>query len=436
MKSDAMKENLSVNNKSLLKELGICPETLTNDCSMQDLDYYIGIVNLLTKHKLKPGSSALEKITAYREVLHFLCQLQAWEKIQVVLRKNFPINSNISLPLYEYLIFNELSRELLAISQEILTSLKDSEHDLTFVQLLKARAMSGTSTQLEEARFLLEELFSKSPSGTEIHVESLAYLGIRQVNSGSYQEGIENLNSALMKTGEGALASTAKIKELKTDILENLAFCEMNASHFEEAIKLYDKVITLREDLGLFHKTIGPLAHQGIISRKIGNYDQARLFLERAKSQANVIESESQVVWVSHHLAYVLLNQGDPDLSEELCNFSINGYQKFDNQWGLSDCYEQMGLICLAQKKFAKAEEYFKRSLDIRRMIGNRHGTASSTLDLALAFWNRRNFPKAIFYVLKGFYLYYKLGILNLTRFRRMLKLALVWTLGNKKWTM
>jgi tetratricopeptide (TPR) repeat protein len=431
-----MTEILSVNNELLLKDLGIHPETLANDCSMQDLDYYIGIVNLLTKHKSKPGSSALEKITAYRESLHFLCQLQAWEKIQVILRRNFPINSNISLPLYEYLIFNELSRELLAIAQEILTSLKDSECDLTFAQLLKARAMSGTSTQLEEARFLLEELFRKSPSGTEIHVESLAYLGIRQVNSGSYQEGIENLNSALLKTDEGELASTAKIKELKTDILENLAFCEMNASHFQEAIKLYDQVIVLREDLGLLHKITGPLAHQGIISRKIGNYDQARAFLERAKRQASSIESESQVVWVSHHLAYVLLNQGDSDLSEELCNFAINGYQKFDNQWGLSDCYEQMGLVCLAKKEFASAEKYFKWSLDIRRMIGNRHGTASSTLDLALAFWNMRNFPKAIFYLLKGFYLYYKLGILNLTRFRRMLKLALVWTLGNKKWTM
>jgi tetratricopeptide (TPR) repeat protein len=431
-----MTEILSVNNESLLKELGIHPETLANDCSMQDLDYYIGIVNLLTKHKSKPGSSALEKVTAYRESLHFLCQLQAWEKIQVVLRRNFPINSNISLPLYEYLIFNELSRELLAIAQEILTLLKDSDHDLTFAKLLKARAMSGTSTQLEEARSLLEELLSKSSSGTEIHVESLAYLGIRQVNSGSYQEGIENLNSALLKTDEGELSSTTKIKELKTDILENLAFCEMNSSHFQEAIRLYDQVIILRENLGLFHKIIGPLAHQGIISRKIGNYDQARAFLERAKNQASEIESESQVVWVSHHLAYVLLNQGDPDLSEELCNFAIDGYKKFDNQWGLSDCYEQMGLICLAKKEFTKAEKYFKWSLDIRRMIGNRHGTASSILDLALAFWNMRNFPKAIFYLLKGFYLYYKLGILNLTRFRRMLKLALVWTLGNKKWTM
>jgi tetratricopeptide (TPR) repeat protein len=431
-----MTEISLVNNELLLKNLRIYPKTLANDCSMQDLDYYIGIVNLLTKHKSKPGSSALEKIKPYRESIYFLCQLREWERIQVVLRTNFPINSNISLPLYEYLIFNELSRELLSITQEILASLKDSEHDLAFAQLLKARAMLGTSTQLEDARFLLEELFRKSAPGTEIHIESLAYLGIRQVNSGLYQEGIENLNSALLKIDKGELASTRKIKEIKTDILENLAFFKMNASRFQEAIKLYHQVIVLRKDLGLFHKIAGPLAHQGIILRKIGDYEQARVLLERAREQASAIKSESKVVWISHHLAYVLLNQGNLDLSEGLCNFAINGYEKFKDQWGLSDCYEQMGLICLAKKEFSKAEKYFKSSLGIRRMIGNRHGTASSTLDLALVFWNMRNFPKAIFYLLKGFYLYYRLGLLNLMRFRRMLKLALIWTLGNKKWTM
>jgi tetratricopeptide (TPR) repeat protein len=436
MQPNIMTKNSLINNESLLEELGISPKNLAKDFSAEDLDYYIGIVNLLTKYKLNPGSSALEKIKPYREALHFLCQLQSWEKIQVVLRKKFPINSNTLLPLYEYLIFNELSRELLTIAQEILASLNDCEHDLTFAKLLKARAVSGTSTQLKEARFLLEELFNTSLSGTEIHVESLAYLGIRQVNSGLYHEGIENLHSALIKADVGELALTTKIKELKTDILENLAFCEMNASHFQEAIKLYGDVITLREELGLLYKIIGPLSHQGIISRKIGNYDEAQFLLEKAKSQATEFGSESQVVWISHHLAYVFLNQGNSDLSEELCKFSTDGYQKFDNQWGLSDCYEQMGLICLAQKKYAEAEEYFRWSLNIRIMIGNRHGTASSTLDLALAFWNRHNFPKAVFYMLKGFYLYYKLGILNLTRLRRMLKLALGWTLQNKKWTM
>jgi len=426
----------SSDNELLLKDLGICPQTLADNCSSQELDNYIGIVNWLTRRKLKPGSSALEKTKGYKEALHLLCELQEWEKIQIILHKSLPINSNISLPLYEYLLFNELSRELLAISQEILTSLEGYEHDLTFVELLKARAMSATNNQLEEARVLLEELFNKSLSGTEIHIESLAYLGMRQVNSGSYKEGIENLNSALLKADKSDFVDTAKIKELKTDILENLAFFEMNASHFQDAMRLYSEVISLREELGLFHKIVGPLAHQGIIARKIGDYEQARTFLEKAKKQATEIESESQVVWVSHHLAYVLLNQGNPDLAEDLCKFSINGYQKFDNQWGLSDCYEQMGLICLAQRNFDQAENHFQRSLNTRKMIGNRHGTASSTLDLALAFWNKRNFLKAIFYLLKGFYLYYNLGILNRTRFRRMLKLALVWTFGNKKWTM
>jgi hypothetical protein len=285
MVANSSLDNELLDNELLLKDLGICPQTLADNCSSQKLDNYIGIVNWLTRRKLKPGSSALEKTKGYKEALHLLCELQEWERIQIILHKSLPINSNISLPLYEYLLFNELSRELLVISQEILTSLEDSEHDLTFVELLKARAMSATNNQLEEARVLLEELFNKSLPGTEIHVESLAYLGMRQVNSGSYKEGIENLNSALLKADKSDFSSTAKIKELKTDILENLAFFKMNASHFKDAMRLYGEVISLREELGLFHKTIGPLAHQGIISRKIGDYEQAKFFWKKQKNK-------------------------------------------------------------------------------------------------------------------------------------------------------
>jgi tetratricopeptide (TPR) repeat protein len=431
-----MVANSSSDNELLLKQLGICPQTLADNYSSQEIDKYIGIVNWLTRRKLKPGSSALERTKGYKEALHLLCQLQEWEKIQVILHESLSINSTISLPLYEYLLFNELSRELLAICEEIITVLEGCEHDFTFIELLKARAMSATNNQREEARLLLEQLFNKSLSGTEIHVESLAYLGMRQVHSGLYQEGIENLNSVLLKIDQGDFASSIKIKQLKTDILENLAFYEMNASHFEDAMRLYNDVIFLRENLGLFHKTISPLAHQGIISRKIRNYDQAKFFLEKAKNRAIEIENESQVIWVSHHLAYVFLNQGNRDLAEELCQFSIKGCQKFDSQWGLSDCYEQMGLIALAQKKIEIAQNCFELSLNIRRMIDNRHGTASSTMDLALVFWNQGKFLKSIFYLLKAFNLYYKLGILNRARFLNMLKLALVWNFGNKKWTM
>lgn len=437
-----MVDNLSLDNELLLKKLGICPQTLANNYSGRELDYYIGIVNWLTRRKLKPGSPPLEKIKGYQETLHLLCKLEEckkWEKIQkiqVVFDHNISINSTISLPLYEYLLFNELSRELLKICEEIITLLEDYEHDLTFVKLLKARAMSARNNQLEEARVLLQELFNKSLPGTEIHIESLAYLGMRQVNSGLYKEGIENLNAALLKIEQGEFASSIKIKQLKTDILENLAFYEMNASHFEKAMELYSTVICLREELGIFHKTISPLAHQGIISRKIGNYHQAKFFLEKAKNQATEIGNESQVIWVNHHLAYVLLNQGHPDMAKDLCKFSMDGYQKFDNQWGLSDCYEQMGFICLAQKNLRESQEYFESSLNVRSRINNRHGQASSTMDLALIFWNQGNFLSSISYCLRGFCLYYKIGILNQTRLCRILKLLLVWTFGNKKYTM
>jgi tetratricopeptide (TPR) repeat protein len=429
-----------VNDKSALVEFGIDISTIKFIKPAWKRSRYQAIINWLTKYKTQLSSSTLEPVRGYIEVLYHLCELKEWIIIQRVFRTPLPINPstlNITLPLYEYLLFREFSRELLVISEDIIDSLRDSGHDITFVKMLKARAMSAISDKLEDSRKLFEELFHNTAKDTEIHIEALAYLGIRQVNSGFYQEGIKNLQDTLIKIDSNEqFLLNQKTQELKTDILENLAFCEMNSSHFQEAIQLYKNVIDIRNDLDLSHKLAHPSAHLGIIMRKIGKYEEALYYLETAKEKAKLVEIESQTFWINHHLAYVLLNRGQPNLAEKLCINSIEGYKKLKNLWGESDCYEQLGLIDLAMGRFKYAEKNFDVALRMRQSLGNLHGTASSVLDLALALWHQRRFIKAVYYLFKGFYLYYKLGVLNATRFRRMIKLSFDWTLGKRRWTM
>jgi len=210
----------------------------------------------------------------------------------------------------------------------------------------------------------------------------------------------------------------------------------MNTTNFDKAIELFGETVRCREKLGLLHKIPNPLAHQGIIMRKVGNYQEAFRLLEKAKNNAKLLESESLITWINHHLAFVLLNQGKAMEAEKLCISALEGNQREDNLWGIGDCYEQLGLIDLALNGFERAEEDFMTALRIRQRIGNRHGIASSTLDLALVSWHQKNLLKAMTFLVRGFYLYYRLKILSIQRLQRMLKLAFTWTLGNRKWTM
>ncbi|BAZ02084.1 tetratricopeptide TPR_2 [Tolypothrix tenuis PCC 7101] len=426
--------------KSVLAEFGIDPSKIKFIKPVWKRAYYQAVNNWLTKYKTQPHSSTLEQVRGYIEVLHYLSELKEWITIQHVFRKALPVNPstlNISLPLYEYLLFRELSRELLAITEDIINSLEDSAHDLTFIKMQKARAMSALTDKLQDSQKLFEELLHNTEKDTQINLESLTYLGIRQVNSGLYQEGIKNLRYALIKIEDNEkFILNEKIQELKTDIWENLAFYEMNSSHFQEAIQLYKNVINIRTELDLSHRLTHPSAHLGIIMRKMGEYEQALYYLEKAKEIAKLVEIESQTFWINHHLAYVYLNKGQPDLAEELCINSLVGHKKFKNQWGESDCYEQLGLIDLAMSRFKNAESNFKIALNIRQSLGNLHGTASCVLDLALASWHQRRFIKAVYYLFRGFYLYYKLGVLNMTRVRRMIKLSFGWTMGKRRGAM
>lgn len=429
--------NSTVADQSVLTEFGIDISAIKFMKPGKRRARYLAIVNWLTKYKAEPGSSALRKVKGYIETLNNLCVLKEWETIQLVLYKQIFINSNVSLPLYEYLLYRKLNQELRQISEEILDFLQETENNLDFVLMLKARALSDISDKLEDARKLFEELFINSEEGTEIKLESLIYLGIRQVNSGSYQEGIKSLTDALttIESNQDFL-SNLKIQELKTNILENIALYEMNSSHFHQAIKLYKDVIRIRRKLGSFHRVIHSSTHLGIIMRKIGKYEQARYYLSEAKESAKSFNNENQIIWINHHLAFTLLNEGEAGKAEKLCINSLAGYKKIDDRRGESDCYEQLGLINLAMKRYDNAEINFKKALNIRQYIGNLHGTASSTLDLALTSWHQRKFMNAAYFLLKGFYLYYKLGVLSFTRFRRMIKLSFEWTLGKRRWTM
>ena len=433
---------MQISEIELLRELGLDKIELKTIKPARTRSQYQAIINWLIKSQQFSPSDARQHSSEnhakrYIEIIHHLCEVKSWEMIQVIIHKPIFGVLNTPLPIYEYLLFKQLSRELLTLCEEILVSLKNASCDLSFIRFLKARALSENGETLEESKALFEQVFSQSKEGTEIYCESLSYLGIRQINSGLYQEGVESLEKALAKIDlYNLLKKSQRIRELRTHILENLALYEMNTANFDKAVELLDETVKCREELGLLHKIPHPLAHQGIIMRKLGNYEEAFRFLDKAKNNAKLLESRSSITWINHHLAFVLLNQGKSIEAEELCRSALEGNQEEDNLWGAGDCYEQLGLIDLALSRFENAEEHFMTALRIRQRLGNKHGIASSTLDLALVSWHRKRFLKAIVFLVRGFYLYYRLKILNTQRSRRMLKPAFTWTLGNRKWTM
>ncbi|MGB3207276.1 MAG: tetratricopeptide repeat protein [Crinalium sp.] len=415
----------------------------TIEISHWELAHCIAIEHWLTEYQPKYGASSLEQVRGYLETLHHLCQLQEIKQIRLILsipvRIN-PPNIKLAIPFYEYLLYQGLSRELLEISQDILTSIPSIANDLDDIIMLKGRALSAISDRTQSACSLFKNLILQSLPNSYTHIEATARLGMNQVSLGLYQEGIENLENSLKLitdffNNQQLTTLDLKIQDLGTDVRETLALYALNNNNFDRAIELYKQVIVSREKQGLTHKLITPLGHLGVIYRRLAEYQQSIEYLEAAKIKSQEINHPNASTWIEHHLGYTLLNQGNIVNAEELCQKSLAGYIKLQDKRGIADCYEQLGLICLSQQKIKQAEEKFQEALKLRQSVGNLHGTASSLNKLAFIFWHKRQYLKFIIFALRSVNFYIKLGILNSVRFKRMMKLVYVWTIGKRNWT-
>lgn len=401
--------------------------------------HYIALKYYLTvEDEPPPHATDLDKVHRYLEALHHLCQLQAWEQILLVLATPVDINqqtASLWLPLPDYLLYKGSFRKVLEISEDIIGCLPNTSNDLTPAIILKARALSAMG-QLRDACHVFEEACAKSSENSETYIECTARLGMAQVQAGMYQEGQTNLAKSLKKIESlieinPSPLSLNKILELKADILENIAYSEMNAYRFEKSINLYTEVINIRKEQGLIHKLAAPLVHQGIIMRRMGDCKRAINYLTEAKEVE--IDKEIRGGWIDHHLAYVFLQEGNHILAEQYCKTSLEGYKKLEDQRGISDSYEQLGFINLAKGEIEDASKNFERGLNIRTSIGNLHGTASSLKDMAIVYWHQKRFIISLFYFFKSAALYFKIGVVNQRRIARLFQIYFVWTLGKRK---
>jgi tetratricopeptide (TPR) repeat protein len=404
------------------------------------VEYY-----LMVEDEPPPDATNLEKVRCHLESLYHVCKVGEWNLIKAIFSMPICISQeekNLELPLDEYLIWQGLSNSLLEIIQNIIVSFEKIIDNINFILMLKARALSGNNRDAAHNIFL--QIIAESPENSESYIEANARLGISQIYSAGYQEGLISSQYSLTMiekfiNSNSELNVQGKLLELKTDILETIALYEMSHSKFKQAIKLYTEALNLRSKNRIMHKVISPLVYLGILHRRMGEYNRAISYLTEAKPLAEKFQDDNALAWITHHLAWVFLNQGKPLLAEEQSNISLEGYKKIEpqsGQGGMADVYEQLGFIHLAKGEIDDAYEKFEMALKIRIAVENRHGVASCMMGLALASWHKREYLNFIKFSWQGFNKYYTIGVLNWVRIFRMIKLAYIWTIGKLNWTM
>jgi tetratricopeptide (TPR) repeat protein len=435
--------NHKTSNESFLLNFGINPESIRLINPYWKRTHYRAISNWLKMYDRK-GELEKEKVNGYLEALHHLAKVKDYKPIELILNKTIITGKSdkISIPLFEGLLYYGLSSALRKSIEEIIKEFnQENPFEDDFLSFLRIRAISGIGN-LGEACRLCNELYARINPNSAIYIDITVSLGSYQIQSGEYAEGEKHLLDALKILEESQLTKVSskivkvKLIKIKADIFEGLAFYRMNQGRFKDALDMYSKVSEMRKQTDERHRLISPLVHQGIILRRIKSYDNAAKCLIEAYAESDKLQDQNGLVWSLHHLGWVHLNQGKLDLAEIDSKQSLEGYKQRGDQRGISDCYEQLGLIYLAKKEVLEAEKCLYTSLNIRRSISNLHGVASCTTCLSLLAWHKKQYLIFIRYLIKGFWMYQKIGILNHIRFFRLLNLSYIWTIGKQDWTM
>ena len=439
IKDQSQQRSKFPSSESVLADMGLDSATVKSIKPRVKRAQYRAVINWLTQYKPE-DDSVIAQLRCYIEALYHLCEVQTWKRIKILLAIPIKINPptvNSSMPLDDYLIFQGLYRELLNSSRAIIKSLENTSSDISSIILLKGKGLFGTG-QLAAACQVFEEVRVNSPEGSETYIEAFARLGITNIQAGRYQEGLLTLDKAFIMIDKfiknHPFLDFPKLEDLKTEIMGERAYYELNAGHYKTAMRLYTEIVDILKKKGQVHKLVILLIYQGIVLRRLNKYGSSINYLTEALEIAKNINKENEKIWINHHLAYALLNQGKLSLAEESCQVSLEGYRIREDNRGISDCYEQMGLINLAKGEVGKAERNFAKSLTIRQSIGNIHGSASSVKNLAFAAWHQRHYFKFAKLLLQSFKMYYQIGVFNRARLFKMLKLVYVWTVGKRNW--
>jgi len=163
----------------------------------------------------------------------------------------------------------------------------------------------------------------------------------------------------------------------------NLALADIHISigHYSRALDLLRKCLKINPHAYLIYEKLGN------VHEKMGQYRRSLKYYEKGIK----ITKGTNVVYVFRTaIAWLFTRMGQYARAREEC-LDILKRKKHVNRQTLGDAYVILGVVLLRVGKFNSAEQYFKKSLRIRRSIGDKKNIAACFVDLGLNYQGKFN---------------------------------------------
>jgi len=304
-----------------------------------------------------------------------------------------------------------LNNLLLQYVKVCLKAAEDLEENPGWIYLIAYRT-NWALGRWDDAGNYINLALETTPPNTRDYATILRSLGSFQLNRGNYQEALRTFSKAKLiyhYVGDSKGESLIQAEE---------AAYYLNKAEYSTAYQLYSEVMRFEQNYET-RVSDHTLLMMGIALRRLKDYQNSIEYLSQLMQRAESSHSQSAYATSAHHLAWTYIDQGVYEQAKKYAELAKVTYNTIADLRGSSDSDEQLGLIAIALGNYYESQVFLGRSMTIRKKLGNQQGYASSIRRMAKLRFAQGHLLAAIYYLVKSLYLYYKIGMLPVSRIIR-----------------
>lgn len=206
------------------------------------------------------------------------------------------------------------------------------------------------------------------------------------------------------------IAKLIGAKRSLTYIYDNLGFIHLRRCMFDKALENFRFALNFAQETNFTEGSCFVNVHLSEFYRETGKKKQGLLHLKKAYKYAKGLKLKQYLYDCQfEEIEYLLLDKK----YEEAINKAQKIFNQLKNDPDINrriNAYMYMGRICLALKKFKKAQEHYERALNITVKLPDNAFTAEIYYLLGLRYKNENKYPEALQFFLKANDIFMKLG--------------------------
>ena len=165
---------------------------------------------------------------------------------------------------------------------------------------------------------------------------------------------------------------------LTAGILHSLGILEQHQGEYEEARRLYQQSLEIKERLDNQRGRAATLNQLGVIAQDQGEYEEARQLYQQSLEISERLGDQELKATTLNQLGMIAQDQGEYEEARRLYQQNLEISERLGDQELKAAALHQLGMIARGQGEYEEARRLYQQSLEISERLGNQSGRASA----------------------------------------------------------